>query len=223
MIALADHIRATGPRAGSSGRSVCRRSAIEPRSRTGSAQAIGRGTRKRQRIGVSVTIINGGTQGLGEATARKLARRGATGLVLAGRSADRGEALAAELIGRRHADGLRRGRHGGRRVAGADRRRVRRAVRRRARRRERRRADRSQHGVERHARALRDQIMAINVRAPFFVLQARRRADAARGRARDRSSTSVRCARYGGPTRLLAYSVSKGALAMMTRTRPRSR
>ncbi len=48
---------------------------------------------------MSVTIINGGTQGLGEAVARKLVERGATGLVLAGRSADRGEALAAELTG----------------------------------------------------------------------------------------------------------------------------
>ncbi len=46
---------------------------------------------------MAVTIINGGTQGLGEAVARKLATQGATGLVLAGRSADRGEALAAEL------------------------------------------------------------------------------------------------------------------------------
>ena len=46
---------------------------------------------------MSVTIINGGSQGLGEATARELARRGATGLVLAGRSAERGAALASEL------------------------------------------------------------------------------------------------------------------------------
>ncbi|MEY2753764.1 MAG: hypothetical protein RJB65_122 [Actinomycetota bacterium] len=47
---------------------------------------------------MSVTIISGGTQGLGEATARALHATGtSTGLVLAGRSADRGEALAAEL------------------------------------------------------------------------------------------------------------------------------
>ena len=49
---------------------------------------------------MSVTIINGGTQGLGEAVARKLVADGdATGLVLAGRSADRGQALADELTG----------------------------------------------------------------------------------------------------------------------------
>ncbi len=47
---------------------------------------------------MSVTIINGGTQGVGEAVARKLAADGrSTGLVLAGRSADRGESLAGEL------------------------------------------------------------------------------------------------------------------------------
>ncbi len=46
-----------------------------------------------------VYVINGGTQGLGEATARVLAARGATGLVLAGRSRDRGQALADELTG----------------------------------------------------------------------------------------------------------------------------
>lgn len=48
----------------------------------------------------AVTIISGGTQGLGEAVARKLATAGsdrAGGLVLVGRSADRGAALAAEL------------------------------------------------------------------------------------------------------------------------------
>ncbi|MFT6292065.1 MAG: NAD(P)-dependent dehydrogenase (short-subunit alcohol dehydrogenase family) [Ilumatobacter sp.] len=44
-----------------------------------------------------ITIINGGTQGLGEAVARKLVADGSTGLVLTGRSVDRGERLAAEL------------------------------------------------------------------------------------------------------------------------------
>jgi NAD(P)-dependent dehydrogenase (short-subunit alcohol dehydrogenase family) len=44
-----------------------------------------------------VVIIAGGTQGLGEATARLVAARGAAGLVLAGRSVGLGSALAAEL------------------------------------------------------------------------------------------------------------------------------
>ncbi|NNF53461.1 MAG: SDR family oxidoreductase [Acidimicrobiales bacterium] len=46
---------------------------------------------------MTITIINGGTQGLGEAVGRALVAKGATGLVLAGRSRDRGEALATEL------------------------------------------------------------------------------------------------------------------------------
>ena len=49
---------------------------------------------------MSVTIINGGTQGLGEAVARKLVERGATGLVLAGRSRPTAaRRLAGELTG----------------------------------------------------------------------------------------------------------------------------
>ena len=44
-----------------------------------------------------VVVISGGTQGLGEAIARQVVADGAAGLVLAGRSADRGTALAAEL------------------------------------------------------------------------------------------------------------------------------
>lgn len=44
-----------------------------------------------------IVIINGGTQGLGEAVARRLVTRGASGLVIGGRSIDRGHALAAEL------------------------------------------------------------------------------------------------------------------------------
>jgi NAD(P)-dependent dehydrogenase (short-subunit alcohol dehydrogenase family) len=46
---------------------------------------------------MSVTIINGATQGLGEAVARKLASGAATGLLLSGRSEDRGRDLADEL------------------------------------------------------------------------------------------------------------------------------
>ena len=46
-----------------------------------------------------VIIVNGGTQGLGEAVARKLAAEGAAGLLLTGRTRERGDALAAELSG----------------------------------------------------------------------------------------------------------------------------
>ncbi len=44
-----------------------------------------------------VIVISGGTQGLGEAVARQVVADDAAGLVIAGRSAERGAALAAEL------------------------------------------------------------------------------------------------------------------------------
>lgn len=49
------------------------------------------------RVDGKVIVISGGTQGLGAATARLLAERGAAGLVLAGRSRADGESLADEL------------------------------------------------------------------------------------------------------------------------------
>lgn len=42
-------------------------------------------------------IITGSTQGLGEATARLFVERGAAGIVICGRNAERGQVLAAEL------------------------------------------------------------------------------------------------------------------------------
>ncbi len=44
-----------------------------------------------------VAVITGGTQGLGEGVARLFAARGAEGLVICGRNAARGEAIAKEL------------------------------------------------------------------------------------------------------------------------------
>jgi NAD(P)-dependent dehydrogenase (short-subunit alcohol dehydrogenase family) len=42
-------------------------------------------------------IVTGSTQGLGEAVVRLFIERGAAGIIICGRSAERGEALAAEL------------------------------------------------------------------------------------------------------------------------------
>ncbi len=44
-----------------------------------------------------IAVITGGTQGLGEATARLFAERGAGGLVICGRNIERGAAVAAEI------------------------------------------------------------------------------------------------------------------------------
>ncbi len=43
-------------------------------------------------------VITGSTQGLGEATARLLAKRGAAGIVVTGRDADRGNAVVKDLV-----------------------------------------------------------------------------------------------------------------------------
>ena len=42
-------------------------------------------------------VVTGGTQGLGETTAQLFARRGAAGILLVGRNAERGKAVAAEI------------------------------------------------------------------------------------------------------------------------------
>ena len=44
-----------------------------------------------------VVVVTGGTQGVGEGVARLLAARGAAGLAICGRNAERGEAIAKEL------------------------------------------------------------------------------------------------------------------------------
>jgi NAD(P)-dependent dehydrogenase (short-subunit alcohol dehydrogenase family) len=164
---------------------------------------------------VTVTIINGGTQGLGEAVARKLTATGSTGLVLAGRSADRGEALADELTGLGTptifvkcdiADPAAPEQI----VAACD--------------------DRFGvvHGLVNVAAATSratlftdtpehvDTQFAVNVKAPYFLIQA-----AARVMIREGVSGSIvnigSTSGYGGQTKLTAYAMSKGALAIMTR------
>lgn len=164
---------------------------------------------------MSVTIINGGTQGLGEAVARRLVADGATGLVLAGRSVDRGTALADELTGLGsptvfvEADMTDPAAPDA--VVGAC-------------------ADRfgTVHGLVNVAalttraslfdetREHVDAMFAVNVEAPYFLIQAAARLmleTDMRGSIVNVGSTSS----HGGQAKLTAYSMSKAALAVMTK------
>lgn len=164
---------------------------------------------------MTITIINGGTQGLGEAIARRLVSQGSTGLVLAGRSADRGQALADELTAAGtptifvqadisdpaspqavvDACQARFGTVNGLvNVAAAT-----------------SRATLFQDTPEHF-----DNMMAVNVKAPYFMIQATARlmmATGAKGSIVNIGSTSG----HGGQTKLSAYSISKGALSIMTK------
>ncbi len=165
---------------------------------------------------MTITIINGGTQGLGEAVARRLVSQGgASGLVLTGRSTERGERLAAELteLGtptvfleidiadpaapQQIVDACddRFGVvHGLVNIAAATSRAT-------------LFADTPEH-FDRH--------MTINAKAPYFLIQA-----AARVMVREGVKGSIvnvgSVTGHGGQPKLTAYAMSKGALTIMTR------
>lgn len=164
---------------------------------------------------IGITVINGGTQGLGEAVARKLAADGTKGIVLTGRSVDRGLALAKDLE-----------------ILGTPTHFV--------------QADMSDPAmpeavvaacIERFGRIdalvnvaalttrstlLKDtpdhfeKMMRLNVQAPYFLIQAASKLMIEQntgGSIVNVGSTSG----YGGQTKLSAYSISKGALSVMTK------
>ncbi len=165
---------------------------------------------------MSITIINGGTQGLGEAIARRLVARGdSTGLVLAGRSAERGQALADELTAAGTptifvaGDSLDTGTPAV--VVGACEERFGTA-----------------NGLVNVAALTTranlwqdtpehlDRMMALNVRAPYFFIQAAAELmlrTTAKGSIVNIGSTSG----HGGQSKLTAYSMSKGAMTIMTK------
>jgi NAD(P)-dependent dehydrogenase (short-subunit alcohol dehydrogenase family) len=163
-----------------------------------------------------ITIINGGTQGLGEAVARRLLETGFTrGLVLVGRSADRGEALAAELTA------------GGVEAAfvqtdvsraGAPQAVVDAALERFG------RIDGLVNVAAATTRATLfddtpehvDHQMAVNVKAPYFLIQAAARSMIEQGHGGSIVNVGSTTG-HGGQTKLTAYAMSKGALTVMTK------
>lgn len=162
-----------------------------------------------------VAIISGGTQGLGEAVARKLTADGAAGLVLAGRSPDRGRALADELSGRgtptifAEADMADASTPKTLVDACVDRFGAVTGVVNVA-------AATSRANLFEDTIAHFDRMMALNVRAPYFLIQA-----AARVMVEQGSGGSIvnvgSTSGYGGQSKLAAYSISKGALSVMTK------
>lgn len=162
-----------------------------------------------------VIVVSGGTQGLGEATVRECARQGAAGIVIAGRSVERGQRLAGEI--ERSGTGavfveadLVDATAPERVVAAAD----------------------AKFGVVHglvNVAAFTDRstvwdasiehfdtMMALNVRAPFFMLQGcatLMRREGVRGSVVNIGSTSG----HGGQPFIHVYCVSKGALSVMTR------
>ena len=162
-----------------------------------------------------VIVVSGGTQGLGEATVREVAARGAAGVVIVGRSAAKGAALACELetsgtaalyVGADLTDAEAPATV----IAAAD--------------------DRFGvvHGLVNVAAFTDrstvwdatpehfDSMLAVNVRAPLFLLQgvARiMRREGVKGSIVNIGST----AGHGGQPFIHVYCVSKGALAIMTK------
>ena len=160
-------------------------------------------------------VVTGGTQGMGEAVARLLARRGAAGLVICGRNKAKGEKIAGELTkgGCKtlyvEAD-LAKVEDCRNIVATAD------------------KAFGKLHVLTNCAGytdrgtildtspELFDQMFAVNVRAPFFLMQ-----DAIKIMRRERIEGAIvnliTMSSYGGQPFITAYCASKGALVTLTR------
>ena len=162
-----------------------------------------------------VVVVTGGTQGLGEAIARLLAGRGASGIVVTGRNATRGEQVRAELeqAGARalfvaaelaELDQVRRIMAETDRVFGRVDCLVNAA------------AITDRGSILDTSPELFDRMYAVNVRAPFFLIQ-----DAARIMRRGGAGGTIvnilSTSSHGGQHFLAAYSSSKGALGVLTR------
>ena len=162
-----------------------------------------------------IAVVTGGTQGLGEAIARLFAERGAAGLVISGRNEERGRAVADDITAggcpTEFVQGDLAEMESCRAVIGA--------------------ADERFERVDVLVNAaaitdrgtlldtspeLFDQMFAVNVRAPFFLMQ-----DAAKIMIRERIEGSMvnilSMSAHGGQPFIIAYCGSKGALLTLTK------
>ena len=162
-----------------------------------------------------VIAVTGSTQGLGKEIARLAVERGAAGIVLSGRSAERGEAVAAELSSSRCQATFVQGRLEEpstceRIIARADRAfgRLDGLV---------NAAACTERGtLEETSVAHWDMFMAVNLRAPFLLMQGAVRIMQREGRGGSIVNILSMSA-HGGTPNLTPYSVSKGALATLTK------
>jgi len=172
-------------------------------------------TNLKKQFAGKVAIVTGGTQGLGEAIARMFAARGAAGIVICGRNAKKGKAVAADIatdatkVRFVQAD-LSKVEDCRKVVAEADKAfgRVDTLV---------NVAATTDRGTILDTSAeLFDAMFAINARAPFFLIQ-----DAAKVMRREKIAGTVvniqSMSAHGGQPFITAYSMSKAAVAALTR------
>ena len=162
-----------------------------------------------------IAVVTGGTQGLGETIARRFDEEGAAGLVICGRNAARGAAVAADINAKgtptrfvqadlEHVADCRRV------IAEAD-------------------AAFGRMDILINAAAITDrgtildtspelfdQMFAVNTRAPFFLMQ-----DAAKLMRREKAEGTIvniqSVSGHGGQSFITAYCASKGALSVLTK------
>jgi NAD(P)-dependent dehydrogenase (short-subunit alcohol dehydrogenase family) len=172
-------------------------------------------TKSAARLDGKVAVVTGGTQGLGEAIARLFVARGAKGIVICGRNAEKGKAVASDLTkAGAKAEYVKAD------LADLNQARAVMAA-----------ADKAFGRVDVLVNAagitdrgnifnstpeLFDRMMAVNLRSPFFLIQ-----DAAKIMQREKIAGSMvniqSMSAHGGQPFLTPYCVSKGALATLTR------
>lgn len=179
------------------------------------AQRAAPGANVNRDLANKVAIVTGGSQGLGEAVAREFADRGISGLLLSGRNRERGEAVTASLkdagcdarflpVDLADLDAVRTIVPDAQRAFGRLDILVNAA------------GDTDRGTVFDTTPELYERIMAVNLRAPFFLIQDAAELMRSQGTAGAIVNIQSMSA-HGGQPFLCAYSVSKGALATLTK------